>query len=654
MEKSKFEKKIKIPEFSTTYHPGDNFYMYINDKWLKTTDIPDYESSYSVNEEIEELIKEDLVSILDNCSNFAEKGEKARTFENKLKDSIGRFELSASRINVQKNSIETLKKEIQNLRCIRSIEDIGETLGYFSRNKIDTIITTFLQLERTKNNDNVYTLIIGYGSLGLPDLSYYNATAPGKINTLIAYIEMIKEACKYLDIDDISEIVTLEAYFAAHMQGSGHEESILVKGHDLINKYKSFPWNTYFESYGIKTWKHITFRIQSDLWFNILNKTFETTSFNEWKNLFTLHIILHALPILPHPYNTLNFEFYGKRLRGQKNKLSQKQLTLELIKIHLTSPLSILYKKNYLKDSFKKNATNFIESIRRSALKQIENNTWIEEKTKKISREKIKDMVLSIGWPEYYPKLNLPDLQTDNLLRNIYLLSSSTTDGDIGLLNKKSKPGKIWDEPSFLVNAFYYNEINEFVVPAGSLFYPFYSEHIKTKGWNYGGIGAVIGHEMVHAFDDDGRKYDEHGYLHQWWLQRDTIRFHKISKKLVDLYNNSKILGAPIDGKLTLNENVADLGGLSIALEALKLELKGVSEKIRIHELQQFFISYAVSWRTKEEKQKVLQSLFMDKHAPPELRVNNIVCQFDEFYEAFDVVVANKMYVAPEDRIRIF
>ena len=137
VKKSKFEKNIKIPEFSSIYHPGDNFYMYINDKWLKTTHIPDYESSYSVNEEIEQLIEEDLFSILEDCSKFASKGEKATSFEHTLKDSIGRLELSASRLHVQKNSIETLKKGIQNLRCIRSVQDVGEILGYFCRNKIE-------------------------------------------------------------------------------------------------------------------------------------------------------------------------------------------------------------------------------------------------------------------------------------------------------------------------------------------------------------------------------------------------------------------------------------------------------------------------------------------------------------------------------------
>ena len=262
-------------------------------------------------------------------------------------------------------------------------------------------------------------------------------------------------------------------------------------------------------------------------------------------------------------------------------------------------------------------------------------------------------MILSIGWPENYYPLNLPQLQTDNLLENIYLLSSSSTLNDINLLNTISEPGEYWNEPSFMVNAFYYNEINEFIVPAGSLLYPFYATD-KSLGWNYGGLGCVIGHEMVHAFDEDGREYDAHGYYKPWWKGIDNRRYHKLSKHLKDLYNESKIYNIHLDGNKTVNENLADLGGVSIALEALKSEIANKSEKEKIYEYQQFFISYAISWRTKEEKKKVLQSLIMDRHSPPEFRVNNIVCQFDEFYKAFNVEVANTMYVPPEERIRVF
>jgi len=646
---SRFEKQISIPEFNNKINPGDNFYLHINDKWLEKTEIPKDTSSYSVNEEIEDVIEKDLYNIIDKCYNSVKRGEKANSFE----ETIGKFALSSLRESVQKNSITALKKNIETLNCIRSIEDIGDSLGYFCKNNIDTILSTYLQLERTKHDKSIYTLYISSSNLGLPDISYYNASAPGKMKTLISYIQMVKDVCKLLKIDDISDVISLESFYSAHINKLEDANSILIKGHELQKIFQIFPWNNFFTSYGIDNWKNKSYRIQSKKYFDILQKSFIDVPLEQFKKLFKLHLILNTLLILPKPYNNLYFEFYQNKLKGQKEKYSQKFLTLHLIQMHLPIPLSILYKKEFLEISLKRDATKFIEKIRSSALKQIASNTWLQESTKKTAIEKVKNMTLSIGWPTKYYELNLPILQTDNLLENIYLLSAASTAKDIKLLNTESIPGATWEEPAFMVNAFYYNEINEFVIPAGSLQYPFYSD-TSSIGWNYGGLGAVIGHEMVHAFDENGRNYNEHGLFKQWWCSIDNRRYSVLIKKLEELYSSSRIYGNHLDGDRTVSENLADLGGLSIALGALKDELKGVSEKERIHEIRQFFISYAVSWRTKEEKKKVLQSLIIDKHSPPEFRVNNIVNQFDEWYEVFNVEVGNKMFVDTTQRIRVF
>jgi len=646
---SRFEKQISIPEFNNKINPGDNFYLHINDKWLEKTEIPKDTSSYSVNEEIEDVIEKDLYNIIDKCYNSVKRGEKANSFE----ETIGKFALSSLRESVQKNSITALKKNIETLNCIRSIEDIGDSLGYFCKNNIDTILSTYLQLERTKHDKSIYTLYISSSNLGLPDISYYNASAPGKMKTLISYIQMVKDACKLLEIDDISDVISLESFYSAHINKLEDANSILIKGHELQKIFQIFPWNNFFTSYGIDNWKNKSYRIQSKKYFDILQKSFIDVPLEQFKKLFKLHLILNTLLILPKPYNNLYFEFYQNKLKGQKEKYSQKFLTLHLIQMHLPIPLSILYKKEFLEISLKRDATKFIEKIRSSALKQIASNTWLQESTKKTAIEKVKNMTLSIGWPTKYYELNLPILQTDNLLENIYLLSAASTAKDIKLLNTESIPGATWEEPAFMVNAFYYNEINEFVIPAGSLQYPFYSD-TSSIGWNYGGLGAVIGHEMVHAFDENGRNYNEHGLFKQWWCSIDNRRYSVLIKKLEELYSSSRIYGNHLDGDRTVSENLADLGGLSIALGALKDELKGVSEKERIHEIRQFFISYAVSWRTKEEKKKVLQSLIIDKHSPPEFRVNNIVNQFDEWYEVFNINTKHKLYICPENRISIY
>jgi putative endopeptidase len=213
----------------------------------------------------------------------------------------------------------------------------------------------------------------------------------------------------------------------------------------------------------------------------------------------------------------------------------------------------------------------------------------------------------------------------------------------------------MWDDAIYAVNAYYYNDTNQMILPAGGLQWPFY--HVKApRGWNFGGLGAIVGHEMTHAFDSDGKEFDENGKKGNWWTHSDNREYNRRSKAIVALYNESKVLGHPVSGKLTLNENISDLGGLAIALDALLLELNQVkaTPKERKEAYQHFFISYAVSWRIKEKPEKVLQGLFLDKHAPAPLRVNLVVSQFDEWYAAFDIQPGDELYIQPNHRIRIF
>jgi putative endopeptidase len=190
------------------------------------------------------------------------------------------------------------------------------------------------------------------------------------------------------------------------------------------------------------------------------------------------------------------------------------------------------------------------------------------------------------------------------------------------------------------------------VIPAGSFFWPFFSP--GRKGWNYGGLGAVIGHEITHAFDQEGKEYGPSGRQESWWTAADREAYDERTKEIVRLYGQAKVMGRPVNGAATLDENLADLGGLAIALDALHRELVGVSEEQKRQEIRDFFVAYAVSWRTKEHAERRLQRLILDKHAPIELRVNLVVSQFEEWYEVFGVHTEDTLYIPPEERIRIF
>jgi predicted metalloendopeptidase len=301
----------------------------------------------------------------------------------------------------------------------------------------------------------------------------------------------------------------------------------------------------------------------------------------------------------------------------------------------------------------KRETGRFVEELVDVAKDRLQETEWLQPSTRKQAVEKVQRMILSIGYPDRFAKLSIPTVKSDNLLENLLQLGEWQTSYEISRLGETRKEQKDWDEPVFAVNAYYYSQSNEMVIPLGSLYWPFYSSTAKL-GWNYGGLGCILGHEMTHAFDKEGKEYDPDGFPKKWWTESDNRAYNKKSRSLIQLYNQQTILNHPVSGSLTLSENIADLGGMAIALNALNRHLEKSGDDDRKKAYQQFFLSYAVSWRLKEKPEKTLQSLFLDHHAPPSLRVNLIVSQFDEWYSAFEIQETDPMFIPPEKRIRIF
>jgi putative endopeptidase len=638
---------IKIPAPQDFVKPGDNFYKYVNGNWLHNATIPTYRVSFGVSEEIELLIEKQLFSILYSSYDFSEKGKTPQTDRERFMDAIGRFAMSSLRKEKQQKSVDLLKRSLRPFYCIRDQEDISTHLGFLNAFGIPTLLE--LGIFKRKAPHSGFYISIGPGKLGLPDLTYYNATAPGKTRTLFSYVRLCRELSKLLGIDDITPAIQVESRLSPVIQKYRNDDFEDIEGVVLEKQFPGISWDLLFASYGVENWKEKPIRVKSMRWLRSLETYVTKWPKEDWSNLFTLHMILHAIPILPPPYDTLHFELFGKLLRGQADKLPQDQLTLNLCKDLLRIPLSRLYIEDYIEPNVKEEITAFTNKIRNYAVKHIMDLDWLEETTKLTAKEKLQKMKLSISHPATFPPLQLPDLQTDNFLQNVYLLAHMNTN----LVIRRLKVGTdSWDEPPYAVNAYYFNETNQFILPAGSIQFPFYKK--GSLGWSFGGLGAVIGHEMTHAFDMEGKEYDTKGEKTSWWTKKDNAAYSRLTRMLVNLYNKGKILDHAVDGDLTLSENISDLGGLGIALDALNHEIEGLSEVEKKRELRDFFMSYAVSWRIKDKPRKQLQRLFMDVHAPAELRVNYIVSQFQEWYDLFGVVTGDTLYIPAEERVRIF
>lgn len=646
--KSTKSMRIEVPGPVISVKPGNNFYKHINGHWLQHASIPAFRSSFGVSEEVELLVEKQLETILDACYTLAEKGEKPTTRREIMMDVIGRFMLSSLRRGKQQKSVDTLRKILRPMVCLREPADVMERVGQLNRAGISTFLAVSVFQKR---NPSEYSLMVGCGSLGLPDYTYYSATAPGKTQTLLAYVNLCKELGTHMYLEGLESAVQTEAALAGVMKRNKVESFEDLEGDQLEAAYPGLSWNELFSSYGAESWKSITVRIYNGAVLKQLGRLMKTWSMETWSNLFSLHTILYALPVLPPPYDDLHFEFFGKRLRGQAAKLPQPLLTLNLVRTLLRTPLSYLYIEDCIEKKTKKEVERFAETLHQHAQARLDQVEWLEPATRKTAIEKLKAMTFSISNPDEPRSISPPDLITDNFLQNMFLLSEMNSSDQIALLGKKADPAT-WDEAPYTVNAYYFNERNQFILPAGTIQWPFYAG--SRLGWSYGGLGAVIGHEMTHAFDMDGKEYNARGEKVSWWTRGDNAQYKKRTDALIKLFDSGKVLGHSTDGSLTLSENIADLGGLAIALDALHQELKGASEEGKKKELRDFFIAYAVSWRVKERAKKQIQSLFLDVHAPAEMRVNFIVSQFDEWYDLFDVVTGDELYIPPEERVRIF
>lgn len=632
--------------------PGDDFYTHINGNWIQKAHMQPFISSYSVSEEIEDGIAEELQKEITKSMDMVKAGQPLSN----EREIIGILAISCLQTSYQKNSVKLLKTLLTKLNCIRDINDVASTLGDYTRYRINTIVSIFAGPET--RNSNIIRINIGSGTIGLPDVSYYKAQAPGKMRTLLAYIKMLRILGKDFDIPNLELLSSFESSSVEHLIKAAGDNEVLMSGSAIASKYKAIPWSIFWEAsldLSDSEWKSKQFLVLTKSWLSYINKLFKTFTIDQWKIWFAGNLILHMLPILPPPYDDMYFELMSKRLRGQTIKIPQKHLALFLCQQWLSVPLGKIYEDCCLDRSVLREAKHLAHIIQEAAINRIQKLDWLDSKTRKKAISKVKKVHFGIGIPEKWPKGFEGDgLVRDNLLQNILKLGEMRTLRDIEL-SKHKLDVQSWDDPVFAVNAYYYNEGNRLLIPAGILRKPFFDLE-KSDGARLGGLGAVMGHELTHAFDVEGKDFDENGNAISWWSPGDNRAYNSRSKALVELFNSAKLKGHSVNGSLTLSENIADLGGLAIALEALHIILnkKKASESEKKRQYREFFISYAVSWRIKEKNAASLQGLIVDRHAPAMLRVNLVVSQFQEWYDVFDVTEQNNLYIPPENRIHIF
>jgi putative endopeptidase len=658
--KNKVETVKKYPAFdvqnmNTKIKPGDDFYSYTNGTWLKNNPIPADKNSKDAFDELFERNRENIREIITEAASAKD------VVAGSNKQKIGQFYKSGmDTVMIGEQGIKPLKVFFDKIESIKTIGDVQLTGAFLQKYSISTFFYLFSNQD-SKNSNNVIAQCYQAG-LGLPDRDYYfnNDESTKKIRDkylihLTKMFELLKDEPTVAE-KNARTVMNMETQLAkaSFTNIENQDPQKTYNKFDIAGLNKLSPnieWAAYFAQTGYPDLKEIN--IYQPGFFKELGNMMKSVTVNEWKTFLRWQLINSTASLLSSDFENQNFDFYYTTLSGQEKKEPRWKLVLDATSGSLGEAIGQLYVDKYFPPVAKEKMTALVMNLKTSLKQRIENLAWMGPQTKQEALAKLDKMGVKVGYPNKWRDYSGLDITSDSYVMNV--LNSQAFEFRY-TMNKVGKPvdREEWGMTPQTVNAGYYPNKNEIVFPAGILQPPFFNLD-ADDAVNYGAIGMVIGHEMTHGFDNQGRQFDKDGNLRDWWTKDDSKAFEDRAAILIDQYNHFEVLdSAFVNGKLTLGENIADLGGATISFNAYKLSLEGKETPKPIDgftDTQRFFLSYGQIWRTNMRDAELRKRVKTDVHSPAKVRINGVVYNMPEFYAAFsDVKPGDKLFRAPEQR----
>ena len=654
----KSEPAINSANMDTTVNPGDDFYKFANGSWLKNNPIPDEYSRYGAFEVLDEENYVQLKTIFAEAS--ADKNAAAGSVNQKIRDF---YNSGMDTVAIEKNGINPLKPELDQIEAFAIAADVQKML--VQQHASGNYPLFYLFSSQDEKNSNQVIAMTYQGGLGMPDRDYYLENDPRSTEIRKAYVaHMIKmfvlagstpeQAAK--DADVVLKIETEMAKISSTRIELRNPVANYNKT-DLAGLQKMAPeidWKSYFA--GMNLAENTEINIGQPKFISGMAKMINTVPVNDWKIYFRWDLINSAASSLSSDFDKEHFAFYGTVLSGAKEQQPRWKRMIDATSNSLGEAVGQLYVQKYFPPEAKKRMTELVNNLKISLGERINSLSWMTEVTKKEAIAKLEKINVKIGYPDKWIDYSSLTIGTDSYYANKKSARQFAVNRDIAKIGKPVDRSE-WGMTPQTINAYYSPNMNEIVFPAAILQPPFFFMD-ADDAVNYGAIGMVIAHEMTHGFDDQGRQYDKEGNLHDWWQADDSKNFEVKTKTLVDQYNNYKMLDSlHVDGKLTLGENIADLGGMNVAYNGLQKALEGKNKEEKIDGFtpdQRFFLSYAQVWRANVRDEETMRRLKEDVHSPGEARVNGIVYNIPAFYTAFNIKPTDSRYIAPENRADIW
>lgn len=659
--KSKKDKSAKpdvlASNMDTTISPADDFFMYANGGWIKKNPIPDEQSAWSIGNLV---IEENLKRLRTISEKAAESGAAKGSAEQKIGDF---WTLAMDSTKIEKDGLKPLQPWLDKIQAINDVPGLVQTVAELKKIGSSTLFSDFVTQD-DKNSD-IMTYKLWQGGLALPEREYYFKDDSATREIRSAYTDYITRMLTMAGDDSAAArksaiaILGLETRLA---QSSRRLEELRdpfrnynkMAITDLGNRLGALNWQDYLAASGVNGIDSVI--VGQPEFFLTLDKLLKTLPLADWKNYVRFNLISDLSGALPDRFGRAAFEF-NKLFSGAKERRPRWKRAIQSSENAMGELLGQLYVKEFFNETAKKRYEDMVEAVRQALKERIGKLTWMSDSTKEKAYLKLAAMKKKVGYPDKWKDFTSMEIGRESYAQNIMNANRWWHEYRMNKLGKPVNRDE-WEMYPQTYNAYYNPSNNEIVLPAGIFTVPGYRDEELDDATVYGYAGAsTIGHEITHGFDDEGRQFDAKGNLVSWWTPKDEDEFKKRAAFIIRQFDEYEPLpGYHINGKATTGENIADLGGILLGLEAFKKTKQYQENKdiAGLSPVKRYFLGYALGWLGHEREASLRSQLLTDVHSPAKYRVNGPFVSVDEFYTIFQVKQGDKMYRADSLRVRIW
>lgn len=659
---SKAQPGIKVELMDKSVKPGTDFFRFVNGKWLDNTEIPKDRSRWGSFDELRKKTDADAMAILKTASQSSR--YKSNTDQGKA---INLFKSILDTVARNKMGILPLKPYLTKIDAVQNVADLQKLMMELEPSGGIGFFGFGVGSDAKNSNKNV--VYLGTARLGLPDREYYVSEEKDAKEKRVKYVAHLTRMLQFIGQSPEKAAINAQKILDFEIQLAkprfdrveARDDRKSYNPMSIADIQKLFPainWDLYLKTVGFKNTETVV--VTQPKYLEALQAIFAENKVDDWKNYLKWSLLNDAANALSTDIETANWDFYSKTLAGAVKQKPRDERALQTVNGNIGEALGKLYVEQKFPAEAKSKAALMIKNVMKAYENRIQNLSWMSQDTKKKAVEKLNKLTIKIGYPDKWKDYSALTIQNPaeggSYFQNMINISKWEYQEDIKKLTKPVDKTE-WGMAPQVVNAYYNPSYNEIVFPAAILQPPFY-DFKADEAVNYGGIGAVIGHEISHGFDDSGARYNAEGNLVDWWTEEDGKKFEALTGALADQYSMLEPLpGIRVDGKFTLGENIGDLGGVNAAYDGLKLYLKDQKNMPLIDGFtpeQRFFISWGTIWRSKMRDEAIKNQVKTDPHSPGMYRAYVPLLNVDSFYEAFQIKEGDALYIAPEKRVKIW